>query len=421
MKRATSKALLPAALFTASVIVIAPTAFFFMAEYSRHEGGIEAESQVTAHLLSEFVSRNPRMWYFEEDRIRALLEDRTYVAAEEGRRVLDGKGEPVVDYDFIPPAPLITGGHPLKDSGEVVGKVEIVRSLRPLFRESAFLMLILSLPAAALVTGAVSAVRAMERSRAYREEAEEKLQSYQKKLQALTAELSTTAERQREECASILHDEVTQLLVICKVKMESPLPSDPAGEGARDIRGARELLSLALEHTRSLTSELSSHILQELGLREAVEKLCEEMENEHGITCAVLNGEAIGTLPRHIGSVLYRSIRELLTNVVRHAGAAGVHVTFARDGERLEVYVTDDGGGYDADTVEEEMSTGEKYGLFSIREAMGNLGGEFDMSPVEGGGTRVRLTVPLGWYHDASPEYSPGGERGDEHSHSPRR
>jgi signal transduction histidine kinase len=93
--------------------------------------------------------------------------------------------------------------------------------------------------------------------------------------------------------------------------------------------------------------------------------------------------------------MLYRAVRELLFNVVRHAKAGQVTVACLRDGDNVSIEVADDGRGFDpaAATTRETRKGG--FGLFSIRERLACLGGRFEVKSGRGCGTKALLVAPL--------------------------
>src|SRR5208283_5096670 len=111
------------------------------------------------------------------------------------------------------------------------------------------------------------------------------------------------------------------------------------------------------------------------------------------------NGDAHATprLDAELESTVYRIVQEALTNVSRHAHASHAAVSIrARDGT-LIASVTDDGRGLPDSSMLGPREGGLKggFGMGGMRERAELVGGELDFSPAAGGGTLVRLTVPL--------------------------
>ena len=92
-------------------------------------------------------------------------------------------------------------------------------------------------------------------------------------------------------------------------------------------------------------------------------------------------------LPAAVDLAAYRIVQESLTNVLRHAGAARATVRLSYDDGALEVSVTDDGRGGES---------GDGHGIAGMRSRVAALGGTFAAGPGDGGGFRVRATLPVG-------------------------
>jgi len=88
--------------------------------------------------------------------------------------------------------------------------------------------------------------------------------------------------------------------------------------------------------------------------------------------------------------ILFRSIRELLINAAKHAGASAVRVSLEREDERLSVTVEDDGVGMEPNAMYVRGS-----GLFSIHERLTHVGGSMNIESAPGRGTSIRLCSPL--------------------------
>jgi signal transduction histidine kinase len=87
-------------------------------------------------------------------------------------------------------------------------------------------------------------------------------------------------------------------------------------------------------------------------------------------------------------------VRELLTNVLKHAGAASAKISLRRSGDQLEIDVEDHGVGFDPEAVT-ASPTGGGFGLFSVREQINRLGGTMAVESRPRRGTSVRLCLPL--------------------------
>ncbi len=91
--------------------------------------------------------------------------------------------------------------------------------------------------------------------------------------------------------------------------------------------------------------------------------------------------------------MLFHATRELLFNVVKHAGVSAAELRLSSDTNELRIVVADDGVGFDL-TRQPLQSTAAGFGLFSIRERITQLGGRLEIDTAPGQGTRVALIVP---------------------------
>ena len=89
----------------------------------------------------------------------------------------------------------------------------------------------------------------------------------------------------------------------------------------------------------------------------------------------------------------YRSVRELLRNVVKHAGARSVAVTARVRAGVYEIEVLDDGHGFDVEAALSHAE-GTGFGLFSVRERLRHLGGRLLIHSTIGSGSRVTMRLP---------------------------
>lgn len=237
--------------------------------------------------------------------------------------------------------------------------------------------------------------RASNRDVTGRKDAEERLLSHQKQLRSLTTELSKAEERERRRIAVGLHDRVGHTLAMCQIKMnqlQMTVKENALQESLEDIV---TLIESAISDTRSLTLEISPPSLYELGLEAALDELAQEIEDEHGIRCEVIDDG----LPKPLSSddrvILYRAARECMINVIKHAHSTRMRVTLETLKNKIVIEIADDGSGFDLAGLNTEEVKKHSFGLFSIRERMNHMGGKFKVESAPGEGTIVTLTAPL--------------------------
>jgi signal transduction histidine kinase len=227
-----------------------------------------------------------------------------------------------------------------------------------------------------------------------RKESEQQLLEDQKQLKALSSALAAAEDRTRRKIAAGLHDEIVQILAMAKVDLGNLLSGTPTGDAQRQIAEIRELLDRCIQSARSLTFELTSTVLYELGLEPALQDLGERIERDNRIR---FRFEGDGSCLGFIGDravTLFRITRELVQNVVQHSRAKSLTIEVAGTGEETRISVEDDGVGFDTDRAGRGPSPAGGFGLFSIREQLEQLGGRLEIRSLPGQGTRVEAVAP---------------------------
>lgn len=226
-----------------------------------------------------------------------------------------------------------------------------------------------------------------------REKAEqEKIRGYQEKLQQMAFEAARVEQRERRRIAVELHDHIGQALALAKIKLEATRETLSA-EPRRVVDEVVQLVEQSIVDTRSLTFELSPPILYDLGLKPALSWLVEDVEKRCGIVVELEADDEPVPLDDERAALIFRAVRELLMNVVKHAKSPTAKVIVRRQGENVLIGVQDDGVGFDVDTSTWQGPPG--FGLFSLREQISRLGGTVEIASGAHAGTRVSLRVPL--------------------------
>jgi signal transduction histidine kinase len=227
-----------------------------------------------------------------------------------------------------------------------------------------------------------------------RKEYEELISGYQDQLSLLVSRLSLVEEKERRRIAKDLHDNIGQILACAKLKL-GELSKSCDAECSAPLKQIDGLVEQSISYTRSLTSELSVPILYEMGLEPAVAWLGREFQKNHSVQFHMRDDGTSKPLSDDARIILFKAIRELLTNVAKHARAMNVTVSLARKDGSLQVTVGDDGIGFDMASIRKGPRIQTCFGLFSIREALKNSGGSIEIVSAPGRGTRITLTEPL--------------------------
>jgi signal transduction histidine kinase len=212
-------------------------------------------------------------------------------------------------------------------------------------------------------------------------------------------------ERERTRWAREIHDESIQGIGALRLRLANARDLDDRESLKAAVDSVLEGLGTEIDGLRHLITELRPAALDDLGLAAALEALARRAQAIDGlevrteIDISSLNG-AHGDearLDAELESTIYRVLQEALTNVSRHAQATKALVSVvARDGT-VRASVTDDGRGMpDAGRLGPRGDGLEGgFGMGGMRERTELVGGELEFAPAPGGGTEVRLTVPL--------------------------
>jgi two-component system, NarL family, sensor kinase len=194
------------------------------------------------------------------------------------------------------------------------------------------------------------------------------------------------------DLAERLHDGPLQDLAAMTLKLavlQRTVPSEMRAE----IAQLRELADSASGALRVLLGELAPEPLRS-DLSAQLRELCTAFAAEAGIPCRDDLQEAHMRLDGAVSDLVYRAIRELLTNVRKHSGARSVLVSSAWGSDGDVVFsVADDGSGIPGGlTGERRALTGSGFGLWSIEHRVTSFGGRLEVEC--DGGLRVAIALP---------------------------
>jgi PAS domain S-box-containing protein len=220
------------------------------------------------------------------------------------------------------------------------------------------------------------------------------------RLRQSTLELSQAEDRECRRIADILHDDVQQTLAAAKFHLNL-LGRAPhsAAESQKIIAQARQMLGDAIEKSRSLSHELSPALYQ-VDLAALLEGLAQHMQQKHGLLVRVAVHDPVNASPEPVRALLYKVARELLFNVVKHAGVHEARLRVRRRGPCLYLSVADRGRGFDPEKLEGAAG----FGLLNIRERVQLLGGWMKIRSRPGRGSRFLIAFPD---QSASPDTAP--------------
>jgi PAS domain S-box-containing protein len=229
-----------------------------------------------------------------------------------------------------------------------------------------------------------------------RYEAEKERINYQRRLKHLSTELESTQHRERRKLATELHDHVGQSLAVMRIQLAVAIKEANGRKLESVLHEVSNSLRQAVEDTRNIITEISSPVLNELGLSAAIaDFMNDKISKKYGLQVQFNEDSALPQLNDEIKTILYRNVRELLMNVVKHANASAVSVSIHCKQNRLQIIVQDDGVGLVNGTIPNQKINDSGLGLFSIKENMADIGGNLSVEQHAGNGIRAILNTPL--------------------------
>ena len=219
------------------------------------------------------------------------------------------------------------------------------------------------------------------------------LASDRARMRELANEVVEVADRERAALARELHDSTAQRLAALLFQISAAARDCGDPEIAARLAAARDAAEEVTEEVRLLAHTVHPRILDDLGLVPALQKLAREASRGTGVEVDVDAPARIGELPRRVTSVLYRVTQEAVRNATRHGSPRHVRVILRTDASEATLEVHDDGSGFDLADAERRRPG---MGLFTMRERVALVDGEFELRTTPGSGTSVIVAVPFG-------------------------
>ena len=204
----------------------------------------------------------------------------------------------------------------------------------------------------------------------------------------LLVELGAIEDRERRRLSEALHDGALQYVLAARMDLEDVRDGDAVA-----VERVDHALTTSATLLRSTVRDLHPAVLDQGGLVSAVEDLAGGVRRR-GLAVEVRTSGLDEHPAIDAERVVYAAVRELLANVVKHAGATSVLVELNRSGGFLSAAVTDDGTGLAPDAVARRLAEGH-IGLTSHRLRVEAAGGQLLTSPAEPRGTRMEVILPV--------------------------
>jgi two-component system, chemotaxis family, CheB/CheR fusion protein len=218
----------------------------------------------------------------------------------------------------------------------------------------------------------------------------------EQQIRSLASELTATEQAERHRLSQILHDDLQQRLFAIQMQLsflKDAYDTNDLQAFAMDFPQIDEWLTDAIKVTRQLSVDLSPPILHGEGLVEAVIWLAAQMEEQYALKVNIKSNGKPAVLEERIRVLVFYALRELLFNVVKHAGTSQAEVRFEHLDTYLRLIVRDYGAGFLSEAVLNDPK--QSHGLLTIRHRLMLLGCKMEIKSVPGKGTEVFIEVPF--------------------------
>lgn len=209
-------------------------------------------------------------------------------------------------------------------------------------------------------------------------------------LRSLGEQNAVNTERQR--MARELHDVVTQNLYSMQLFARSGVDYSRLSDWNQAQACLEEIQRLSLQtlkDMRLLLFQLKPAQTNHIDLVEALKNRLETVERRAQIA-TLFEVEQPIYLTGEMQATLYSFALEVLNNSLKHARASSVSVKIRQQPPDLRLEITDDGQGFDKQSINEQHG----YGFTTMRERAELLHGKLDIQSSPGKGTIVSLTFP---------------------------
>lgn len=216
-----------------------------------------------------------------------------------------------------------------------------------------------------------------------------------RRLRELALALTRAEERERVRIASILHDDLQQMLAYAKLRAQSAARSSEDDRlSPLAVEDLVKALSDAIEMARDLSHQLAPPLLHTEGLGRALAWLAGDMKKKHDLQVHLDIAEGCPAVGREVRAFAYQAARELLFNVAKHAGTIAARLQIAHRDGKVRIVVEDEGMGFEPEELRSRGGDTDGFGLFSIEQRAALLGGTFQVDSTVGKGSRFVLSLP---------------------------
>lgn len=200
-------------------------------------------------------------------------------------------------------------------------------------------------------------------------------------------------EEEKRKLSIYLHDEVLQNVILMANKVEALHDEQIIGDKA--YLEMKEIFMNGIYDIREMSRELHPFMVEDLGLEQSLQALKRKLQNNYNVVIQTAYDLSLKVISKKLAIQVYRMIKELLYNAIKHSSSPFVSVSLKSLDHSLIINVKDKGKGFKIPASLSNLTEENHLGLITVQKRVDQLGGRFDITSEEGKGTSITITLPL--------------------------
>lgn len=237
-------------------------------------------------------------------------------------------------------------------------------------------------------------------------EQEKKMRDIEKNYQRMLLETALSSEEaERRRIAQDLHDDIGTMLSLTKLSLnqlnKTVVKDDPRTDFT--LTKAQSLVEETIIHVRRITRDLVPTTLEQFGLVAAIDEFIHRLGDNLPLSFRFeCDAEDIPRQSPKVELALYRIMQELVNNAIKHSNGDEIEIDLHIDKGKLELQVTDNGKGFDAQVMKTSEQSG--LGLRNIESRLSVINGKVLYHKPGIRGSRARVQIPVDSIRYTKPE-----------------
>ncbi len=215
--------------------------------------------------------------------------------------------------------------------------------------------------------------------------------------QAMGIRIIKAQEDERQRVARDIHDGPAQSMsnVVLKAEICERMLDVDMLKAREELRNLKRIVRESLQDVRRIIYNLRPMSLDDLGLIPTLQRFVTTFRDETGLAVSLKTKGVYDDIRPVLSLTVFRLVQEATNNIIKHSSAQNVTINLEFEDEELKLYIYDDGKGFDVEKLKvrnDDVSSG--FGLYSMKERVELLGGNFSIGSALGKGTRLNITIP---------------------------